>query len=251
MKKDPNGITGGCTRPSAADGPIRWRKTAVRPDVSAVLFDLDETLTDRASSIASYAVRLFRDFADCCGDIDISRVIPTLVEADGAGYNHRRFELMARMSVWVDPPSEVALNEHWQEYFPAHTVGRDGVVEVLEAIQAEGLDLGLITNGKARFQNRKIDALGIREYLSTVVISEEAGVAKPDAGIFHMAVEALGKRAESCAFVGDHPVNDVDGASKAKLWSVWFRGGVPWPAELAPPAFEVSSLQELYVLLSA
>lgn len=53
-----------------------------------------------------------------------------------------------------------------------------GVVELLEEL-AQTFDLAIITNGRSRGQNAKIDSVGIRKYFKVITVSEEEGIKKP------------------------------------------------------------------------
>ena len=80
--------------------------------------------------------------------------------------------------------------------------------------------------------------------MDVLVVSEEAGVAKPSPRIFEIALERVKVRAEDAVMVGDSWTNDVEGARAAGLRAIWFnREGrdspdptVPVLRSLAPPA---------------
>ena len=97
--------------------------------------------------------------------------------------------------------------------FPQSVVARTGLTETLAALQAQGLRLGVVTNGEVAFQAPKITQLAIERYLSTVVISEAVQVQKPDPRIFTHALAAVGCSAQHTWFVGDDPRNDILGAA--------------------------------------
>jgi putative hydrolase of the HAD superfamily len=88
--------------------------------------------------------------------------------------------------------------------------------EVLDNLKSHGIILGIITNGSPFSQNRKIDALGIREYLSTIIISDSVNVKKPDEKIFAIALEEINVSASDTWYIGDHPVNDILRSSSAE-----------------------------------
>ena len=63
------------------------------------------------------------------------------------------------------------------------------------------------------------------------MVSEEAGVAKPDPRIFAIALERLGADPAEAVMIGDSWVNDIAGAAAAGVRSIWFNR-----SDLAPPA---------------
>ena len=77
--------------------------------------------------------------------------------------------------------------------------------------------LGAVTNGVSSLQNIKLDTAGIRDLFDVVVVSGDIGIYKPDRRIFDEACRRAGLKNEEVLFVGDHPVNDIDGALGAGL----------------------------------
>src|SRR5699024_3875787 len=60
-----------------------------------------------------------------------------------------------------------------------------------------------------------LKSVGLARYLDTVVDSWVVGVAKPDPGIFQIALDRLGVPASSAVMLGDVPAVDVAGARAA------------------------------------
>jgi len=95
-----------------------------------------------------------------------------------------------------------------------------------------------VTNGNANLQR-----IGIAHLFHGIVTSVNAGAAKPDRSIFDKAVLAAGVPPAEILHVGDHPESDVDGARRAGLRTAWInRAGEEWPAHLAAPDIEVTSM---------
>ncbi len=79
----------------------------------------------------------------------------------------------------------------------------------------------MITNGFKDFQSANIDALGIRSFFHDILISEQAGLRKPDPAIFRLAAEKLQVKLQNCVYIGDHPVNDVAASRFAGMRGIW------------------------------
>jgi putative hydrolase of the HAD superfamily len=90
------------------------------------------------------------------------------------------------------------------------------VVPTLRLLKALGLKLAVVSNWDKRLRLLLAD-LELSAFFDTMVISAEVGIAKPAAGIFHRCVEALGCPARSVLHVGDSPVEDLAGATRAGL----------------------------------
>jgi len=110
---------------------------------------------------------------------------------------------------------------------------------------AKKYSLALVTNGIAAVQRRRFAASPITSYFQAVVISEEAGVAKPDPRIFEPALKKIGISAGQVLYVGDSVTSDMAAARNAGMDFCWFNPGrVPVPAGYAP-TFVIAAVNEL------
>lgn len=217
----------------------------------AVLFDLDDTLTDRRLSIERFATVFHEAFGDALADTTDAALAVEIRRADGKGYRARP-DVAADLAVslpWRASPGAATLLAYWEEWFARSATLSDGALAVLEALRARGLLLGIVTNGATLRQNAKIDVLDLRRFVGPIVVSETVGVNKPDRRIFDVALAALGVAPGEAWFVGDNPVNDVLGAESAGLTGVWYRNDHVWPSEHPMPARVVDALPELLNLL--
>ena len=217
----------------------------------AILFDLDETLTDRTPSIVHYAERFQGDFADHLASTTVSTIAAALLTADVRGYRPREDVLrgFAQRLPWRTVPDVSRIRRHWETCFPRSVVARAGLAETVSALYEHGIRLGIVTNGEVQFQVPKITQLAIGRYLSTVVISEAVQVQKPDPRIFAYALAEIGCAAVHTWFVGDHPINDVRGAAAVGLRPIWLTGVQPWPPEYPAPRWQIAALGELLTMV--
>jgi HAD superfamily hydrolase (TIGR01509 family) len=77
--------------------------------------------------------------------------------------------------------------------------------------------LGIVTNGLAAAQRRRLAACGIAGRFQAVVISDEVGCRKPDPRVFEIALDLLGVRPAETLFVGDSVSDDYEGAKNAGI----------------------------------
>lgn len=84
--------------------------------------------------------------------------------------------------------------------------------------------LATISNG-----NADVRRLGLDKYFKVIVSADEVGISKPDAAPFNAALEQAGVAADQALHIGDHPVDDIQGARDAGLHTLWFnRLGLEW-----------------------
>jgi putative hydrolase of the HAD superfamily len=214
--------------------------------VRGVLFDLDDTLTDRHRSIERFAPRFQDQFRDALQPVDVKQIVRCMVDADANGYAPRRhLAAHLRSSLnWRTAPQIEQLMTFWHENFARCAVEREGVTAALEALGGAGLKLGVVTNGRAS-QHVKLEALGIGPLLSVVIVSDEIGCKKPDLAIFRAALQQLGTSASETIFVGDNPDLDVAGARAAGMRPIWLCNGRDWPADAGPPPDCITAFEQL------
>ena len=219
--------------------------------IRAVLFDLDETLSDRHRSLSRFS-RAFRDeFAPDLDGISVEVVHQALQRADGDGYRPRVevfADLLEALPWRVRRPID-DLRLHWQAVFPRCAMPMPGLNHVLDTLDAWGMPMGIITNGGTAVQNLKVDALRLRPRMGTILVSEAIGIAKPDPRIFHRAAEDLGIAPSDAVYVGDHPLIDILGAAAVGLTPIWLPRGIPWPDGHPPPLCQLDALRDLPALL--
>jgi len=78
----------------------------------------------------------------------------------------------------------------------------DDSLVALRDLRAKGLRTAVVSNCD-HGTRPVVERLGLTEETDAVVLSFEAGVAKPDAGIYRKALDALGAAAEEAVFVDD------------------------------------------------
>lgn len=218
----------------------------------AVLFDLDDTITDRALSLEAVSKRMWQDFGERMPGITNKVFTGALIEADQGGYRPRDQmfeELLARFS-WTPPPEISQLVDYWVHTFSSCCAARNGLEDLLATLMQRGIKLGIVSNGGTKMQSLKLKAMGLDRLFDVVVISEEAGVAKPDPAIFGLALERLGVEPEEAVFVGDNPTNDVAAAHALGMRTLWLKTERSrWPEEIDRCGEEIKSLLQVLELL--
>lgn len=113
----------------------------------------------------------------------------------------------------------------------------DGALDVLEELRRRGVKLGLVTNGNAAFQRRKLERFALESFFGAILIESEWRAGKPDPSIFREALLRLDATAGDAWMVGDNLEADVAGAKAAGLRAVWndhARTGLPGAAPATP-----------------
>jgi len=97
----------------------------------------------------------------------------------------------------------------------------EGAREVFELLSRE-YKTGLITNGFAETQKKKVEDFRLHELAGPVIISEEVGFLKPSPEIFSHAEAQAGVSGTDILYVGDNFMSDIVGGNEAGWQTAWF-----------------------------
>jgi len=137
----------------------------------------------------------------------------------------------------------------------AHWTLEEDTLPTLQALQAAGYTLGIISNaGDDEDVQTLVDKTGMRPYFDFVLSSAACGVRKPNPRIFTLALERAGLAASEAAMVGDTLGADILGAQNAGIYSIWLTRRADTPAnqdhrDTIRPDAQISALSELLLLL--
>ena len=129
--------------------------------VKAIIFDLDETLTDRRAAMNTFIKRLIARYFPDSDEAAQNMIAKRFKEADHNGYRDKRevYEMLAEQLPWVNPRGRMNtchFSEGNRQLYPA-----DGSAGFRPArVEDLGLKLGIITNGTVQVQEGKIHQLG-------------------------------------------------------------------------------------------
>lgn len=94
---------------------------------------------------------------------------------------------------------------------------RPHLIACMDALKADGLRLGLISNILSRtIVPHFVAEYGLEPYMECVLTSAGTGIRKPDPEIFRMAEKQMGLSPDEMAYVGDTLSRDVRGARAAR-----------------------------------
>lgn len=199
--------------------------------IKAVLFDFDETLQDRTLAFEHYMNSFFNEYLPEIKGEELEKRKEDMRVTGKGGYVNRVewCTLLCKMWGWKDAPPAEELAEHYDNTFGDHNVIFDNSIPLLKELKSRGYITGVITNGPSYLQNHKLETSGLKPYLDIIIVSGDYGVHKPNPKLFSLTAKKLGLKEEECVYVGDHPVNDIEGAMSAGMKAVrmnfgWFKG---------------------------
>ena len=219
--------------------------------VHGLLFDLDNTLIDREGAFVRFASFCYEEYLRGATTMTREEAVARMVRWDRDGYADREGMFVR----WVDEWPEVALATEWllswyRLEMPRHVKPDAGVDGLLANLNERRVPWGIVTNGNTTTQHGTCRAAGLDQIAPFIVVSEEAGYAKPDPRIFRDALSLTGLASpEQVVFVGDNPRTDIDGAKRFGMKTAWVRRGRRFPDDLQPPDHVIDHVAELTISL--
>jgi putative hydrolase of the HAD superfamily len=217
--------------------------------IKAVLFDLDDTLYDEASFVASGFQTVAAHLADRF-EIDKRAVFSAMMRVlmmEGRG---KVFDRVLEGYGLYDPHLVAELVSLYRSHLPQISLYPD-VQPTFQALRQYGTSLGIITDGLHVVQKRKVAALGLRDLVDVIVYTDELGQEywKPHPAAFRQAVAMLGVEPSAATYVGNDLLKDFAGANSIGMFTVHLcRNGIPEEGDCAANAHITSLIEIIRVI---
>jgi putative hydrolase of the HAD superfamily len=203
--------------------------------IRAVLFDLDNTLTHRDQSILAYSQHLANTYQQQLQQAEISQIQSIIRRIDNGGYPKKErlthpsiaasvaYALQQELT-WNILPDFEELTQFWFQQFGLSAVAMPGANSLLAELKQQGYKLAVVSNGGHATRLTILQGLGFSHYFDEIISSELVGISKPNPEIFLHTSRQLDIAPQHCLFIGDHPVNDIQGATQAGMQALWLKG---------------------------
>ncbi len=210
--------------------------------IKAVVFDMDHTLFDRYATI-------HKVMPDFCEAFDVALSVEEAAELL-CKYDKKLnifgwptvFKKLKEEGMFNTAPHFAQYAAFLYEYFTKVSVDYPFTIPTLQKLHKDGYKVGLITNGDHEIQAAKIDNLGYAPYFDKILISGDCDWEKPEAEIFQEMAKLLGVAPHEMAYVGDHPVNDIQGARDAGCLGIWVKTYGVWIEDIEKADHEVDDI---------
>lgn len=185
----------------------------------AVLFDLDGTLIDTASDFTLVLNEMLGERQHPPQDYQAVRQQVS---------NGARAVLHLGFSITEDSPNfSELLNEFFDRYEQQLAVGSclfPGMDAVLQNLEDNGINWGIVTNKPARFTTPLLQALKLDTRCAVAICPDHVRNRKPDPEPILLACEKIACRSDEAIYVGDH-IRDIDAGRNANMPTVACRYG--------------------------
>src|SRR4051794_11933913 len=196
----------------------------------AVIFDLDDTLYREHDYVRSGFRAVARRLAAEPAAPSEGELYDALVAEwarHGRGHVFDAVAAEARLDVDVDELVTV-----YREHQPQLTLYPDAE-RALARLEADATLVGVLTDGLATVQRRKLRALRLDSRIPCIVVSDDYGLDawKPSPVPYLAALGRLGVAAREAVYVGDNPSKDFIGARALGLQTIRVRRAIGDHAE--------------------
>ena len=179
--------------------------------LSCVLFDLDGTLVDTAPDLI------------LCLNKALSSHGLTTVTADTIK-PFISFGAVAMINESLDHSISEALRadiletmlDLYQNNIAEHTVFFKGMSDTLDAIEAQGLKWGVVTNKRERFTNPLMDALNLTDRAACIISGDTTANPKPHVEPMLAACKLAAVKPQECVYIGDAS-HDITAGKNAQM----------------------------------
>lgn len=187
-------------------------------DLSAVVFDLDDTLYSEKEYVRS-------------GYKTVAKIILQVADAEEKLW--RSFEanlpaidtVLKDEGIYSDELKERCLSAYRNHEPDIHLYA--GVKDMLKKIRGKGIDIGIITDGRPEGQQKKIAALGLKPMVDEIIITDKLGgpnFRKPCGKAFHLMRDLIGSgRYSTMCYVGDNIQKDFIAPEGFGMRCIWFK----------------------------
>ena len=222
------------------------RKKTLDTVVDGLVFDLDNTLLDRQATFVRVAGNFYEEHLCATTSVNRDDAVAMMVRWDADGYSNREEMLTRWLNEWPEAGLDLRSLTGWYRSAMARQVQPDiEVNQFLTDLNDQQVPWGIVTNG-SRNQHSKCRAAGLDQLAPFIIVSEEAGYAKPDPRIFRDALKATGLTSpKQIMFIGDNPLADIDGAKRFGMRAAWIRRGREYPVDLQSPDHVIDFVTEV------
>jgi putative hydrolase of the HAD superfamily len=206
------------------------------PLIKAIIFDFIGTLTSvKNYSLENSKTKLHKAIKKAGFNINAESFLETYSQAHEK-YRVIRYQELVEVTnaIWIsealnnlgfktnpeDTHIKTAVNVFFEDYLNSLKL-RPYVKKLLNKVSTE-YKLGLISNFTyAPVIYAGIRKLGINQFFSAILVSEEVGWRKPNKKIFEETLRRLDTIPEETAYVGDSPLEDIKGAKAVGMKTVF------------------------------
>ena len=181
--------------------------------IKGVIFDLDDTLYSEKQYVRSG----YQKIGEYLGRVDAAEKLWNYFEPGKQAIDEYLFE--------IEEDRKAECLKIYREQIPEISL-YDGVAQMIEAMKAKGVKVGIITDGRPEGQKNKIKALGLESLVDDIIITDELGgpqFRKPCDIAFRIMQNRWRLPYEQIVYVGDNLNKDFQACRQLGMRWKYFR----------------------------
>ena len=224
--------------------------------IRGIVFDLDHTLFDRYGTLRAVLPEMYTRLHDKIpANLSLNDFIEGLIAQEKKyiyfGWQYTCERLIEQGIFLPGTRGDDIWHCLFKYCWPIAAVEFPFTKPTLKKLREMGYTLALITNGKHEHQALKLKMLGIEKFFDEIIISTDIGVHKPDRKPFDEMSRRLNIAPNELLYVGDNPLNDVEGSRNAGYIPVWVKTIGNWAFEdIERCEYEIDTIAELPELIN-
>ncbi|WP_057490559.1 HAD family hydrolase [Streptococcus orisasini] len=228
--------------------------------ISAIVFDVDDTIYDQQAPYRMAVEKCFPDF-------DMAQInqayirfrhysdtgFPRVMAGEWSTEYFRFWRCEQTLLEFGYRQISEDEGNHFQEVYEQELdqiTMLDEMRLTLDFLKEKNIPMGVITNGPTEHQLKKVKKLGLYDYVDPkrVLVSQATGFQKPQKEIFNLAAEQFDMDPDTTLYVGDSYDNDIIGAHNSGWHSMWFNHRGRRLKAGTRPVFDlqIDSFEQLY-----
>jgi len=179
--------------------------------LSCVLFDLDGTLVDTAPDLILCLNKALSSHG--LTTVTTETIKPSISFGAVAMINE---SLSQSVSEALREDILETMLDLYQDNIAEHTVFFKGMSDTLDAIEAQGLKWGVVTNKRERFTNPLMDALKLTDRAACIISGDTTANPKPHVEPMLAACKQAAVKPQECVYIGDAS-HDITAGKNAQM----------------------------------
>ncbi|MBP7807541.1 HAD family phosphatase [Candidatus Saccharibacteria bacterium] len=208
-------------------------------DTTAVIFDMDGVLVDSVPYNWQAVNEVLARYGIHIADQDLRKYI-------GRSFRSILNELSADNGLSLEYDEiNPAITEIKQKLM-ANLPPKEGVVELLELLQANSIPFAVATSSAQAEAERKLSTAGILDYFRVVITEEDVSTHKPNPAVYLKAAQLLGVSPERCVVFEDSPAG-IQAANQAGTKCIAIKTPYTNADDLSEATVSVTSLADVTI----
>lgn len=219
--------------------------------IRAIVFDLDNTLTDfmkMKADAVSAAIDGMIDAGLNRPRVELQATIDAIYKAKGLEYQQVFDELLLQVLGEIDPKIHASGIVAYRKARSAMVLYPKAQLTLLE-LAKRGIKLGVVSDAPQAQVWQRLCSLGLQHVFDAVVTFDDTQVRKPDPAPFREVLRRLEVEPSESLMVGDWPERDVVGGRSLGMKTVFARYGDTFGTVESGADYDIDDVYELVAIV--